>query len=117
MVSAAERLREDFELSQMGPRVSQNWDRFLTAGAVNYSPNSTDNGGSDAARRRVSDALSALGPGLGDVVLRVCCFLEGLETTEKRLGWSARSAKVVLRIALERLHQHYQARQSDAMIG
>jgi len=33
MVDAAERLREDFELAQMGPRVAQDWDRFLTPGA------------------------------------------------------------------------------------
>ncbi|MEO8530436.1 MAG: DUF6456 domain-containing protein, partial [Deltaproteobacteria bacterium] len=33
LVSAAERLREDFELAQMGPSVAQNWDRFLTPGA------------------------------------------------------------------------------------
>ncbi len=32
MVAAGERLREDFELAQMGPRVAQNWDRFLTGG-------------------------------------------------------------------------------------
>lgn len=32
LVAAGERLREDFELSQMGPRVTQNWDDFLTAG-------------------------------------------------------------------------------------
>ena len=29
LVVAAERLREDFELAQMGPRVAQNWDRFF----------------------------------------------------------------------------------------
>ena len=33
LVAAGERLREDFELAQLGPRVAQNWDRFLTAGA------------------------------------------------------------------------------------
>jgi hypothetical protein len=47
--------------------------------------------------------MEALGPGLSDVVMRVCCFLEGLETTERRLGWSARSGKVVLKIGLQRL--------------
>ena len=51
--------------------------------------------------------MEALGPGLSDVVFRVCCFLEGLETAEKRLGWSARSGEVVLKIALERLAAHY----------
>ena len=52
-------------------------------------------------------AMEALGPGLSDIVFRICCFLEGLETAEKRLGWSARSGKVVLKIALERLALHY----------
>ena len=57
----------------------------------------------------VEAALADLGPGLSDVVTRCCCYLEGLETTEKRLGWSARSGKIVLRIALMRLQKHYEA--------
>ena len=35
------------------------------------------------------------------------CYLEGLETTEQKLGWAARSGKIVLRIALQRLRRHY----------
>jgi DNA-binding PadR family transcriptional regulator len=108
MVLAGERLREDFELAQMGPRVAQNWDRFLTAGADRggFATGGSDSG-SAKARDRVALALRDLGPGLGDVVLRCCCFLEGLEAAEKRLGWSARSGKIVLRIALQRLKRHY----------
>lgn len=108
LVSAGERLREDFELAQMGPRVTQNWDRFMTSG-VDMSRSLTGYvGGSDAARDRVARALRDLGPGMGDMVLRVCCFLEGIEMTERRLGWSARSGKIVLRLALMRLERHYQ---------
>jgi len=44
---------------------------------------------------------------LEDIALKVCCYLNGLEKAEKRLGWSARSGKVVLRIALQRLANHY----------
>ena len=108
MVTAGERLREDFELAQMGPRVTQNWDRFLTAGDRGGFSTEGGSGGSGAARDRVAAALRELGPGLGDMVLRCCCVLEGLEEAERRLGWSARSGKIVLRIALMRLARHYQ---------
>lgn len=110
LVVAGERLREDFELAQMGPRVAQNWERFLTGGGTRgqYRPDLTQGGsGSERARERVVLALRDLGPGLGDMALRCCCFLEGLETAEKRLGWSARSGKIVLRIALQQLKHHY----------
>lgn len=108
LVAAGERLREDFELAQMGPRVAQNWERFLTAGdRGSFSAEGGGWGGSSRARERVAAALRDLGPGLGDMVLRCCCYLEGLEAAEKRLGWSARSGKIVLRIALLRLKRHY----------
>jgi lambda repressor-like predicted transcriptional regulator len=109
LVAAAERLREDFELAQMGPRVAQNWDRFLTGGdRGTFQPDSGLAEGPGTARSRVAAALRDLGPGLGDVALRCCCFLEGLEVAEKRMGWAARSGKIVLRIALMRLRRHYE---------
>ncbi|MCA0960861.1 DUF6456 domain-containing protein [Salipiger bermudensis] len=106
LVRAGERLREDFELAQMGPRVTQNLDQFLTAG-VDRGVSGGGQSGPDAARARLTAALRELGPGLGDVALQCCCYLEGLELTEKRMGWSARSGKIVLRIALQRLHRYY----------
>ncbi|MDG4648785.1 DUF6456 domain-containing protein [Roseibacterium sp. SDUM158017] len=112
LVQAGERLREDFERAQMGPRLGQNWERFLTAGS-DRGGFRNDSGlaeGPRAARQRVIDAQEALGPGLADVVMRVCCFLEGLETAERRLGWSARSGKIVLKIGLQRLLKHYEDR-------
>lgn len=108
LVEAGERLREDFELAQMGPRVAQNWDRFLTGGdRGTFQPDGGIGEGPGQARARVAAALRDLGPGLGDVALRCCCFLEGLEVAEKRMGWAARSGKIVLRIALQRLRRHY----------
>lgn len=111
LVAAGERLREDFELAQMGPRVAQNWDSFLTGPRQDgVRPQGGRSDSAQAARERVQAALADLGPGLGDVVLRCCCFLEGIETTERLMGWSARSGKVVLRIALQRLKRHYEER-------
>ncbi len=107
LVRAGERLREDFELAQMGTRVTQDWDRFLTGPAKGSATGAGPLGGPQGARDRVAAALADLGPGLSDVVLRCCCYLEGLEIAEKRMGWSARSGKIVLRIALHRLRRHY----------
>lgn len=107
LLQAGEQFREDFELAQLGPRVAQNWDRFLV-GSDRGNFGSGEGGGSASAQNRFRRALTALGPGLGDIALRCCCFLEGLEAAEKRMGWSARSGKIVLRIALQRLRLHYQ---------
>ncbi|HEY9021605.1 MAG TPA: DUF6456 domain-containing protein [Paracoccaceae bacterium] len=118
LVAAGERLREDFELSQMGPKVAQNWDRFLTAGVQGGAAETGLQRGPEAARTRIGAALRDLGPGLGDVALRCCCYLEGLEQAERRMGWSARSGKIVLRIALQRLRRHYDDQgQAGSMIG
>ncbi len=108
LVHAGERLREDFELAQMDASVAQNWDHFLTAGTQGgFAGGGGGSGAPAEARARVKAALDHLGAGLADVALHCCCYLEGLETTEKRLGWSARSGKIVLRIALIRLKRHY----------
>jgi hypothetical protein len=114
LIEAGERLREDFEIAQIGPRVTQNWERFLSSGdRGNAAFGPAPSEGSQSARDRVAAAMKALGPGLSDIVFRVCCFLEGLEAAEKRLGWSARSGKIVLRIALERLAAHYGLARGD----
>ncbi len=116
LVRSGERLREDFELSQMTPGLAQNWDHFLTAGVSSGGKSGAS--GPSSARARFETALADLGPGLGDVALRCCCFLEGLEATEKRMGWSSRSGKIVLRIALQRLRRHYEGLgDASQMIG
>lgn len=119
LVTAGERLREDFELAQVGSDIGQNWERFLAGGAMfDRSESGVQRLGKSAAQDRVIAALQDLGPGLSDVALRCCCFLEGLEMAEKRLGWSARSGKIVLRIALQRLKRHYAGLSAeDQMIG
>jgi len=50
LVAAGERLREDFELAQMGPRVAQNWERFLTGGTRGAFPTTAGWGMAQLAR-------------------------------------------------------------------
>ncbi|MEM5468024.1 DUF6456 domain-containing protein [Celeribacter marinus] len=117
VVAAAERLREDFELSQIGMETPPDWDAFLAGGARAWSDRECHGFGAGAARARVAAALDELGAGLGDVALRCCCRLEGMEAAEQCLGWSARSGKIVLRIALERLKRHYDRAGYSNLIG
>jgi hypothetical protein len=109
MVRAAERLREDYELAQVARRESRenhmDWAAVLRS-IEDHKPIEAKGSG---AAVQVAQALGFLGPGLSGIALRCCCLLEGLETTEKQMGWAARSGKVVLRIALQRLVLHYEA--------
>jgi hypothetical protein len=105
-LQAGERLRAEFTRAQMMPRTTSNW----------ASPISTGRRGERAgaftetiiaARQRVRHALDGVGPEFAGVLLDVCCFLKRLEGIERERAWPARSAKVVLQLALDRLARHY----------
>lgn len=107
-VSAAERLRRDFEMGQLQPRVTVNWSANVKGGRHAGGAGLTDlTDMALAARTRFDRAMDAVGPELSGLLLDVCCFLKGLETVERERQWPARSAKLVLRIALESLARHY----------
>ena len=106
LVAAGQRLREDFEIGGLARCNHGTWDQCLLEAAPEAAL-SKDSRQREAVAR-VAAALRELGPGLGDVALKCCCYLEGLEVTEQSLGWSARSGKIVLRIALQRLKRHYE---------
>jgi len=105
---AGERLRGDWTVARLGPRVTMRWDS---------APRSSVPRGADApldptlaqiaARRRSDAALAAVGAGLSDVLWRVVCDGQGMEMAEKALGWPARAGRVVLTLALDRLADFY----------
>jgi len=107
-VAGAERLRRDFEIAGLQPRVTSNWSASIASGRRG------DRGGAAdltdmalGARRRFEAAMRSVGPELSGILIDVCCFLKGLETVERERRWPARSAKLVLRIALDALARHY----------
>ncbi len=114
--SAGERLARDHSRGHHADRVTQSWDASGVRGSARRDGLSAGEGAL-AARRRVEAALSAVGPGLADVLVAVCCEEIGLEAAEKRLGWPQRSGKVVLKLALDRLAAHYGIAQSAVGTG
>ncbi len=107
---AGEQLRRDFTFARMDAHTTLNWEGMLApvdrsasglAGHLDLPGHAID------ARKRVERALAAIGPGLSDIVIETCCHLQGLEQSERALGWPQRSGKLVLKIALARLADHY----------
>jgi hypothetical protein len=100
---AGERLRGDWEVAGLGPRVTMRWDGGARSTGEALDPTLAQ----IAAKRRTEAALAAVGPGLKDVLWRIVCAGEGMETAEKALGWPARAGRVVLTLALDRLADSY----------
>jgi hypothetical protein len=106
-LQAGERLRSDFTFAQMMPRTTANWHSPVAGrnrdgqSAGHMTERAID------ARRRTRRALDDVGPEFAGLLLDVCCFLKRLEDVERERKWPARSAKVVLQLALEKLARHY----------
>ena len=106
-IDAGERFRCDVEQAQLLQRVTANWDASTTAHRRAAGAGLVATDIAIDARKRLADAYDALGSELGDLLTDVCGYLKGLETIERERGWPARSGKVALRIALDRLAAHY----------
>ncbi|WP_293853260.1 DUF6456 domain-containing protein [uncultured Alsobacter sp.] len=105
--AAGERLRADITRAGIMPRVTADWSSLGGRGAGGRGGAADVLHGSIAARQRLDHAIKAVGSDFAGLLLDVCGFLKGLETVEAERGWPARSAKVVLAMALRRLADHY----------
>lgn len=105
LFDAGERLRADYEYSQLGPSVTMSWDPVRIRATTDEGLNRTER--QMSARSRFDGALARAGKGLEDVLWRVVCAGETLPVAEKALSWPARSGKLVLRLALDRVADFY----------
>ncbi len=98
---AGERLRSDWERANLSSGITMSWDpvRHKRNGPARLSPAEMQ----VAAKQRFQDAEAFLGPDLNDIAWRVICAGDAVPVAEKDLGWPARSGKLVLRIALDRI--------------
>ncbi len=104
---AGERLRKDYTIANMTPRITANWSN--SAGKSNGAGNPVANFSESviAARERFNLALTECGQEFSGVLTDLCCFLKGLEQIEFEHNWPARSGKVVVTLALSKLSRHY----------
>ena len=103
--AAGERLREEFEsLGTLG-RTTMRWDMTprVSGGRPGLAPAERDH----ATRERIAKALAMVGPGLREILERVCLMGSALEAAERSLKLPRRAGKTVLKLALQRLAQHY----------
>ncbi len=109
---AGEKLRGDFERASLGPSVTMRWDASGVRGGSGHSgglaPDAPDRTtGQVAAKQRFDAAIAAAGPGLADILWRTVCACDTMPDAERALGWPARSGRLVLGMALDRVADYY----------
>ncbi|ATW05252.1 DUF6456 domain-containing protein [Sphingorhabdus sp. YGSMI21] len=105
---AGEKLRADWERANLAPSVTMRWDAAPVAGGKRAAPHVLNETEAQlSARLRFEKAIDHLGSDLSDIAWRIICGGEGTPAAEKNLGWPARSGKLVLKIALDRLAEYY----------
>lgn len=103
--AAGEQLRRDYERAQLAAGITMRWDAVRVRGGpdTGLAPSERQ----VAAKQRFDGAIAAAGAGLSDVLWRVVCAGETLPDAERSLAWPARSGKLVLRLALDRVAGFY----------
>lgn len=104
---AGERLRRDYTLAQLEPRLGVDLTATVVFGKRGAARDRLLPDTVLAAKQRFARAMESVGPGLNDLLFDVCCAMLGLEESERAFGWPARAGKAVLAIALDRLALHY----------
>lgn len=105
-MEAAHRIRVLFERSHLRTRVTMHYGPRVGSSRSSNDASDIPQMAADA-RKRLSALLGALPAECRSIVLDVCCLEKGLQDIEKQRSWPRRSAKLVLRIALDRLAELY----------
>jgi hypothetical protein len=106
-VEAGERVRRLAERAQLQPRITMSYSATHTAGGGQANRATEIGDMAFDARKHLAELYRVLPRDCADVILDVCGLLKGLQLVESERGWPRRSAKLVLRVGLEQLAQHY----------
>ena len=106
-IEAAERVRALVDRALLQPRTTMNYSSATGGGKRNGHHAADIPDMAIDARRILDDIHRKLPAECAGVVIDVCGWLKGLQEVERDRGWPRRSAKLVLRIGLEQLAQHF----------
>jgi len=102
-VEAGERVRRLVERARLNPRLTMSYSAAHVAGGKGASHAGEMTDMAADARKALARLHEALPRDCAEVVLDVCGLEKGLQQVESERGWPRRSAKLVLRIGLDRL--------------
>lgn len=102
-VEAGERVRRLVDRARLNPRLTMSYSAAHVAGGKGAGHAGEISDMAADARKALADMNRALPRDCADVVLDVCGLEKGLQQVEAERGWPRRSAKLVLRIGLDRL--------------
>ena len=106
-IEAGERVRRLVERAHLQPRLTMSYSAAHTARAGQQQAAGVISDLAADALRSLNDLYRILPRDCAGVVLDVCGLLKGLQEVEHERGWPRRSAKLILRIGLDHLAQHY----------
>ncbi|MEQ1769156.1 MAG: DUF6456 domain-containing protein [Devosia sp.] len=105
-VEAGERVRQLADRAGLQPRLTMTYSAERTIGTNRNTARELSDFATDA-RKALAEIHAVLPHDCAAVVLDVCGLLKGLQQVEAERGWPRRSAKLVLRIGLDRLAEHF----------
>ena len=108
-VAAALRLEGLIRRGLLSPRLTMSYDPARAGGGPKGAGNAVAEMSDTAAeaRQKLNRLAAKLSPDCWNVAFDVCGMSKGLEIIEMERAWPRRSAKLVLRIALDQLADHF----------
>lgn len=112
-LQAGQKLFTEFTKANLQPKVTMDWDKLNSVPQPHYTGNALGAGQMGfseaiyAARKRLYESLAYVGHEYAAILVEICLFGNGLEATERAMNWPARSGKLLLTMALDRLADYY----------
>ena len=112
--AAGELLRRDFERAGLAARTTMAWDTVPKSRTRRGPPDPAAATHAQLdAHRRFHAAIDKAGPGLADIAWRIACAGESPPAAERAMGWPARSGRLVLSLALDRVADYYRLHEEN----